>query len=171
MVLQVHAVYTPTYLSPPSPIPQSSNPTEADIVAALGLAAGTDIGDLLYKSDNGSTMFSTVIASSGPKGAQTATLTYTGGSPAPTLTYIVVKDGQAGYTIWNASGWNGSDTIQVNNQGLVANKNGNLAAISHVAVYGTPGTPPPSVPDASTTMALLGMAFVGVESFRRMIKK
>lgn len=167
MVLEAKA-YVPTYLSPE--VAQASNPTESEIIAALadrGVVV-SDLGSSLYKSDEPGTLFSTSIVTDGQsQGLRTATLTYNGGNPVPQLTYIIVKDGKAGYTIWDASTWDGTPII-VDNRDLWANRN-NRAAISHIQVWGGGGTT--SVPDPSTTVALLGIALLSVESFRRLNRK
>ena len=173
--LQASAVlYTPVYLQPPSPVPQSSNPTDAEVAAALGITVA-DLGGMLYKvtppsaEEVGAALFSTVFAPTPPPaGEQTAVLTYTGTLPAPKLSYIMVKDGRAGWTIWSAGGWNGSDDIQVDNRDLW-NPNGTaLSGISHIAVYGKFTST--KVPDGATTAMLLGLVMVGVGSCKRFIR-
>jgi hypothetical protein len=167
MVIEAKA-YVPTYLAPE--VAQAANPSESEIIAALADRGVTvsDLGDSLYKSDSGGTMFSTSIETQPQsQGLRIATLTYNGGTPLPDLTYIIVKDGKAGYTIWDAATWDGSPIV-VDNRDLWANRN-NRAAISHIQVWGNGGGT--SVPDPSTTIALLGIALLGVESFRRLNRK
>lgn len=175
MAIQASAgIFYPTYLLNP-PIPQASNPTVSDLIAVLeanGLS--TDIGSQLYKSDVGpASLFQTTIESSTPPaGGLTATLDYVGGSPVPQLTYIIVKDGNAGWTLWGASNWDGDSDIVVDNRGLWNKPGTALSGISHITIFGKPGTPPPpppppGLPDSGSTLALLGFGLIGIEMLRR----
>ena len=179
VALEAGAVlYTPTLLQPPSPVPQASNPTIADVAAALGVSVA-NVGTMLYKwtpgnpgtEDGNASLFDTTIANSAPPaGEQTLTITYTGASLAPLLSYIVVKDGRAGWTVWSAASWNGLDQIQVDNRELWNPTHNALSGISHVAIYGGGYRPPTRVPDGATTAMLLGIAMVGVGSCKRFIR-
>jgi hypothetical protein len=164
MALQVQAVFMPDYIAPPSPVQQSSNPTDADIIAALGITA-EQLGGLLYKSDEGGGPFNTeIVKSEPPAGALTATLTYTGDPMPVTLTYIIVKDGKAGWTIWDASDWNVVDAIQVDNRDLWNPEMKALCDISHIAIY---GTRVPHVPDGGFSFVLLGLGLLSAAGLKR----
>ena len=90
-----------------------------------------------------------------------ATITYTGGNIVGATAWLLVKDGNnnPAWYLFNLTtlGWNGTDVLQLT--GFWPGS----GAISHVALYGTPGT---SVPDAGTTMALLGLG-IGALGFAR----
>jgi hypothetical protein len=93
------------------------------------------------------------------------TITYVG---APAISanpvYLLVKDGNhnPAWYLYDITGWNGTDVIQGEN--FWPQRGG----ISHVTIYGTPGTPPPpSVPDGGATLLLLGSAVAGLGLIRR----
>jgi len=173
-VLSANALnYTPTYL-PNNPIVQASNPSNADVLAAWQAALNdptATLGSLLYKwtpstgaEDGITSLFSSSMVT-GAQNLQNVDLNYTGGSPAPILTAIYVKDGRAGWTLWDARTWNDSfSDILVSNTGLWNNEN-NMANISHVAVFGT--TQRTSVPDGASALLLLSIGMLGLETLRR----
>ncbi len=165
--------YTPTFL-PNNPIVQASNPTDAEVLAAWQAALGdptATIGSLLYKwtpstgAEEGNTGLFSSSMTTGLQNLQSVDLNYTGGAPAPTLTAIYVKDGRAGWTLWDARTWNSTfSDILVDNQGLWNNAN-NMADISHVAVFGVREST--SVPDGSSALMLLSVSLIGLETLRR----
>jgi hypothetical protein len=93
-----------------------------------------------------------------------ATITYNGGSIVGPTAYLLVKDGNqtpAWYLFdLTALGWDGIDTLNLTDF-WPAN-----GAISHVTLYGTTG-PGTSVPDAGSTLALLGCAIGSIGLIRR----
>lgn len=163
MTLQVQAVFIPDFLqkvTPGSPY----NTQATDITVALGISP-IQLGELLYLSNGGDNLFTTVIATTPPPpGEQTATLTYDGIPMTLILTYIVVKDYKAGWTLWDASDWNGVDAIQVDNRDLWNPKLNALSGISHIAIY---GTSVPSVPDGGLSFVLLGLGMLSVTGLKR----
>jgi hypothetical protein len=169
---QVMAIpFNPTYLSPPRG--GAPNPTDQDVADELEITLA-QLGSLLSKSDGAVGDFSySIVNSAPPAGERTATITYAGALPGPALTYIVVKDGLAGWTLWDASAWNPAihDSIIVDNRDLWNPPGNSLQGISHIAIYGNPRSgeipPPPSVPDGGTTLLLLGAALGGFGVLRR----
>lgn len=99
-----------------------------------------------------------------------ATITYTGGNIVGPTAYMVVKDGNAdpAWYLFNLTAltWNGQETLNLS--GFWAGVTG---SISHISLYGIstpPGDiPPPSVPDSSSTVALIGLAFMALSFFKR----
>ena len=92
-----------------------------------------------------------------------ATIEYDGGpSISGNPIYLLVKDGAAHDPVWyvfDISGWNGTDTIELT--GFWPQQ----GAISHVSIYtGGGGT---QVPDAGSTLALLGLALTSIGVLRR----
>lgn len=174
MALNASALnYTPTFL-PNNPIVQAANPTDAQVLAAWQAALSdptATIGSLLYTwtpstgVETGNAGLFSSSMTTGAQNLQSVDLNYTGGTPAPTLTAIYVKDGRAGWTLWDARTWNSSfSDILVDNQGLWNNAN-NMANISHVAVFGVRTTT--SVPDGASALMLLSMGMLGLETLRR----
>lgn len=91
-------------------------------------------------------------------------ITYDGGAfVTGTPIYLVIKDGDHDprWYIFDISGWNGKETITFEDfwsgQG----------AISHVGIYGAGST---SVPDAGSSVALLGLALTSLGLFRRKLQ-
>jgi hypothetical protein len=90
------------------------------------------------------------------------TITYVGGSAiSANPVYLLVKDGNnnPAWYLFNITGWNGTDVIT--GSGFWP-QNG---AISHVSIYGTPGTT--TVPDGGLTLVLLGASVAGLGLLRR----
>jgi hypothetical protein len=127
--------------------------------AQLTLAYKNDVGGGEQGSFAGSyqtTYFNTPLD---PKDAE---IKYTGGTAiSGNPIYLLVKDGNQTpiWYIFNISSWNGTDIINLRDfwpsQG----------AISHVTIFtGGGGT---SVPDAGSTLALLGVALTGLGLLRR----
>jgi hypothetical protein len=163
--------------SPAGPFGGDGNPSLAEVQAAAQTAFGisaANIGSLLYKAEGGSLTsesgnagyFSiSKVNSAPPEGEQTATITYTGPSALDLdLSVILVKDGQAGWTLWDARTWTSAfDTIVVDNSLLWNNPNA-LGGISNIQIFGKTGT---SVPDGGATAALLGIGVLGLAAVRR----
>ena len=139
----------------------------AEIQANLGINLS---GSELYKENAGdgfdSGSFSGSYSTAFTPNAGDAsgfTITYTGGAMiSANPVYLLVKDGNnnPAWYLFDITGWNGTDVIQ--GSGFWP-ANG---AISHVSIYGTPGTPP-SVPDGGLTLALLGASVAGLGMLRR----
>ena len=151
----------------PSSAPQWSgdlpkNPNADDVEAITGTSANLTVA---YKQDFGGgeegmggsydTSFSPALD------PNNATITYTGGSYITgTPIYLLVKDGNhtPRWYIFDISGWNGTETINL--EGFWASG----GAISHVSIYNPGGT---SVPDAGSSLALLGLALTSIGFLRR----
>jgi hypothetical protein len=97
-----------------------------------------------------------------------ATITYVGGSIVAPPSWLLVKDGNAepAWYLFHLNdgvvGWDGTETLVLENFWA-----GTTGAISHVTLYGTPGT---SVPDGGMTLAFLGAALFGLETLRRRLR-
>jgi hypothetical protein len=150
----------------------SSNPTSAEIAAALGITVA-QLGSSIYKFDAPSTesgntgLFDVSISPSvPPPGAQTATITVNG---SVTIGYILVKDGTGGSCVWTVNqAFVAGDTILVDNEDLfLPNNPDTVGAISHVDIFGG-GT---NVPDAGSGLMLLGMGLMALEGVRRRFAK
>jgi hypothetical protein len=162
-------------------VTQTGNPSRAELAAELLsrniIVNASELGTLIYKINTpnneevGGGLFQTVIAT-GANNLQTATLTYTGGTPLPELTFVVVKAANQ-YSVFDARDWDGG-TLVVDNRGLFAGQSDNLADISNIQVYGGPGgngpppPPPTGVPDGGGTLAMLGLALIGLASASRL---
>jgi hypothetical protein len=140
------------------------------------IASAGEVGTLLYlfetngnNEEVGAGLFETTIVT-GANNLQTATLTYTGGTPVPDLSFVVVFAANQ-WSVFDARDWDGG-TLVVDNRGLVGGQSPNLADISNIRVYGGPGgngpPPPTGVPDGGGTLAMLGLALIGLASASRM---
>jgi hypothetical protein len=117
---------------------------------------GVDSGSLAGSYDT--TYFNT------PTDPEDAKIEYKGGpivSGSPI--YLLVKDGNNDpiWYIFDITGWNGTETIELENFWP------NQGAISHVSIYGTGTT---NVPDAGSSVALLGLALTSVSLLRRKLQ-
>ena len=164
---------------------QSSNPSVSDITTALGNAGwSTTLGSLLYKDERGQTasgsenqqffanvnesgsLASSYVTTSGlannNAGGFPIMIDYTGGTVAD-ATYLLVKDGNLGSYVFDLSGWNGTDEIDIYNI-FYPGKN-DVTGVSHVEFFGSAATT--SVPEPSTIVAgaLLLLPF-GVSTLR-----
>lgn len=119
----------------------------------------------LYKAEPGTTIsesgdlaesYDTVFSpSTDPKGVS---ITYTGGDFVGPIAYLLVKDGKAGWFLYNLTslGWNGTENISIT--GLYPTN----GSVSHISLYGS-STPTP-IPAAAW---LLGSGLVGLVTIRR----
>ena len=92
---------------------------------------------------------------------ESGTIKYdTGAYITGTPIYLVLKDGNHDprWYIFDISGWNGVETITFENFWA------GQGAISHVAIYGGGRT---SVPDAGSSLALMGLALTSIGFLRR----
>jgi hypothetical protein len=108
-----------------------------------------------FKSSYSTTYYNT---SSDPEDAR---IRYTGGSDITgNPLYLLVKDGNHTpvWYIFDISAWNGTETIYLQDFWPGG------GAISHVTIFSGEGT---TVPDAGSTLALLGVALTGVGFLRR----
>lgn len=151
---------TPTTATWQGSVPK--NPDANDLETITGTSAQLE---LAYKANVGGSEEGSfadsyrMTSSSDPSDAE---IRY-GSGPAITGTpiYLVVKDGDNNpiWYVFNISTWNGTERIDLRdfwpNQG----------AISYVAIYNGSGST--SVPDAGSTLALLGAALTGVGFLRR----
>lgn len=99
--------------------------------------------------------YTTVFAAT-PTDPSAATVTWDGGAFIPATAYMLVKDGSQ-IPAWylfdlSALGWDGKHTLELT--GFWPNQ----GAISHVAFY-SGQSDIPGVPDGSSTIAMLGLAF------------
>ena len=168
MTLSAHAIsFTPTS----SPLDSGDDSSQSVINTAI--AAWASEATLLYKatpsergggSEDGSfansynTTYGTLTTAS-------AIIAYNG--PTAIISnsvYVLIKDGniKAGpntpittsWYFYNVPGWNGTDSINFSNY-----FNGNQGKISHISIYGNPGS---KVPDGGSTLALIGLALAGL---------
>lgn len=130
----------------------------------LGLAANVTqtIGGELYKTS--STDYSGTVAESGAFKMNTTdagfSLTVSG------YDYVLAKyDGLNGGSVLFYVG-GGSITLPETSESLWVNPASNGYGISHWTGFG-PGTPPPSVPDAGSTLAMVGAAIGSLGFLRR----
>lgn len=163
---------------------QASDPSTSDITTALSNAGwDTTLGSLLYKAgrDDSGEQFTANINESGPLESSYATtsgaasdnsggypivISYTGGTVA-VATYLVVKDGNLGAFIFDLSGWNGTEEIDIYNLfDFSAHPKKDVKGVSHVEFFGSEGHTT-SVPEPSTIVAgaLLLLPF-GVSTVR-----
>jgi hypothetical protein len=140
------------------------NPDANDVENITGTSAQLS---LAYKDNQGGSeegsftgSYSTAYFNS-PTDPKDAKITYTGG---PVITgnpiYLLVKDGNHTPTwyIFNISSWNGTELLDLQDFWPGG------GAISHVNIFTGNGT---SVPDAGSTLALMGLALTGLGLLRR----
>lgn len=158
----------------PTTVPQWTGTTTANQSAAQIAALVGYVGTLsevyiqnVGGSEGGSfaSSYTTTFYNS-PSDPMDARIEYDG-NPDPVITgspiYLYVKDGNQtpAFYVFDISTWNRTDDIYIQNFWP------NQGAISHVTILTGTGTPPSQVPDGGATLAVLGMALVGVESLRR----
>jgi len=140
-------------------------------VNSMGTLVGTFSGntpngpDTFYKFNKSgleegtaTSTFATVIGA----GGTSATITWNGSQPL--LDFLYLK--AATYFVkWDISNFNDGvyDSITVANLGLITNRNNISQGISHVQIEGGLS----QVPDGGATLALLGLALVGLVLVRR----
>jgi hypothetical protein len=76
--------------------------------------------------------------------------------------YVLIKDGDLGWSFWDISGWNGTDAIEFSSF-----YGGNQGKISHVTIYG----PSSAVPDGGLTVMLLGLGVGSLALFSRKFRQ
>lgn len=179
---------------PTSYVPPQSNPGSAsDIlpylqgssIAAYAAATLSDVGSLLFKWEQGtagdtgplSSSYDVVNQVNGGQGG--ATIEYGSGSLVDTSqpAWLVVKGGQQGFVLYDLDSfgskgvnWDGVMDLVFTNAGLL--KNGNLQAVSNIAVWGvlkTGGTPEggPGVVPEPASLAVWGLGVLGLAGVRR----
>jgi hypothetical protein len=167
MALNANALLlTPTDADWQGSIPK--NPKADDIETITGTSSQLT---LLYKNDQGVGEEGSLAGSydtsyfNTPTDPKDAKIEYTGGSSVSgSPIYLLVKDGNSNpiWYVFDITGWNGTDTIDLQNfwpeQG----------AISHVSIYGTETRT--NVPDAGSSVALLGLALTSVGLLRRKLQ-
>jgi hypothetical protein len=149
---QAILVVDPTQPAPVTFFQKNGNVT-ADYIQTLTGDTVTEVykqnvGGAEESDDFASSYTTTFTPPSNPTGA---TIVYNGGAfITGDPIYLLAKDGSTGHYLWDITGWDGKETIEIS--GLYPGGNG---SISHVSIFTGGGT---SVPDAGTTLALLGMA-------------
>ena len=134
--------------------PGNINPER--ISDAVGVAEAS-VGSMLYKDNRGGSeegSFSASYATTFQNGGVgTTVITWGGPGVIGSPTYLVLKPGNLDSYVWDISGWNGTDTIEIPYPWSP-----NVNAVSHVEIYGTLAV----VPEPSTYIAgaLLGLPFV-----------
>jgi VPDSG-CTERM motif len=153
----------------PATLPQwtGNQTSQSDIDAIIGplIAPSTEVykQDVGAGSDGGSLAgsYETTFSNSESDPAN-ALIHYVGGPTGTGHAYLLVKDGSqtpAWYLFdLTALGWNGTDDLVLS--GFWPNQ----GAISHVSLYDGAGT---GVPDAGTTLALLGVGISALGFARR----
>ena len=164
LALNAHALL----LTPSSPGWQGSTPKNPDADAIETITGTAAQLTQAYKDNVGGSEGGTLAGSYQTTYSNTSTdpqdaqIRYTGGAfITGTPIYLLVKDGSATPTwyVFNISSWSGKETITLD--GFWPQQ----GAISHVSIYtGGGGT---SVPDAGSTLALLGAALTGLGLIRR----
>jgi hypothetical protein len=98
-----------------------------------------------------------------------ARITWINGAPSINSlpVYALIKDGISvpNWYVFDISGWNGMDTIEVSGFFIGAKQ---TRDISHVSIYGNQIQTTTRVPDGASTVAILGIAIVGLAGLRRM---
>lgn len=142
-----------------------NNPSADDIETITGTSAQLTLAykDNVGGSEEGSftSSYKTTYFNT-PTDPQDATIEYVGGSTiSGNPIYLLVKDGNQVpiWYIFNISAWNGTETIDL--KGFWPDQ----GAISHVSIYtGEGGT---QVPDAGSSLALMGLALTSIGLLRR----
>lgn len=139
-----------------------ANQNASDLETIIGLAAGTLTE--VYKQNVGGTEEKAFAASYATTfdsllDAADATITYDG-APDPVITggriFVYAKDGTPRpHYVWEITGWNGTDTISIQDLYLTGG-----GSISHVSIFATAGTT--NVPEGGATIALLGLALASL---------
>ena len=163
MAINAHALL----LKPVNATWQGSVPSNPDANAVETITGTSAQLTLAYKHDHGdgeegtfSGSYSTAYFNT-PADPEDAKITYTGG---PVITgnpiYLLVKDGNHDpiWYVFDISSWNGTELIDLQDFWPGG------GAISHVTIFSGEGT---TVPDAGSTLALLGVALTGVGFLRR----
>ena len=159
----------------PDTMPQTTGTqtSQAQINAAIAPIIGT--ATELYKQDVGGSESGslagsyTATFSNTPGDPSNALITYDGGSIVGDTAWLLVKDGNnnPAWYLFNLTdlGWNGTDDV------ILTGFWPDNGAISHVALYGTTGGGGNGVPDAGSSLALLGLALMGLAGIRQRIAR
>jgi hypothetical protein len=158
--------YDPTYL-PPLNGPPGDPAIERityDLLNHGVISHASELGCFLYKiekpnveSGNVDLFNGSITQTALPGGVHRSVLTYTGGGPAPMLTFLIVNNDNVGYTVWDARSWTPVFTsISVDNRGLRRVGSTNLRPIYSVQVF---GLCPVKVSDSGHTGFMLGAMF------------
>jgi len=164
----------PISLTPSSPsVASGSDTSQAAINGKISAWVGQL--DILYKavqggspSEEGSFMGSYSTQYGIPLPKASATITYDG-APDPYINtnpvYLLIKGGNVNlplleWYLFDISGWNGMETIQLSNF-----YGGNQGKISHISIYGGESTT--NVPDGGSTAVLLGVSLLGLSFVAR----
>lgn len=146
-----------------------SNPTEAQIAAALGVTVA-NLAPNVFKQDRDGSKYSGFLAGSyevvynPDNGEGTATITWVTDAwfVSPTeFIWLLAKDGKGGHYLWNLTGiWDGKEQI------FIEDLWGSKYSFSHISIGGTP------VPEPTTMVAgaLLLLPF-GASAIRMLRKK
>lgn len=123
----------------------------------------------LYKINRDATLSETgpakdTFSGSFSGGNLVATIQFNG--PSPDLSYVALKSGNE-WVYWDVSAVNFNlyDCLQITNNGILTNKHGISQAISHISLWGTPGTE--RVADGGGLVLMLGLALTSVGLIRR----
>ena len=147
---------------------QGSIPNNPDAEAVETITGTSAELTLAYKDNVGGSEEGTFTGSysteyfNTPLDPKDAKITYTGG---PAISgnpiYLLVKDGNSTpiWYIFNISTWNGIETIDLQDFWPGG------GAISHVSIFNSDGGT--SVPDAGSTLGLMGVALAGLGLLRR----
>jgi|SRR5688572_921698 len=164
MALNANALLlTPATATWQGSIPNNPDPDAVEVItgtsAQLTLAYKDNVGgseEGSFASSYKTTYFNT------PLDPQDAEISYTGGSIITgSPIYLLVKDGNQTpiWYIFDISGWNGTERIDLNSFWP------SEGAISHVSILsGSGGT---RVPDAGSSLMLMGLALTSLGAFRR----
>jgi len=147
-------------------LPKNPNPDDVETITGTSSQL-----TLLYKSDVGGAdsgslpnSYDTTYFNS-PTDPKDAKIEYKGGAiVSGSPIYLLVKDGNHDpiWYIFDITGWNGTETIDLQNFWP------GEGAISHVSILGTETTT--RVPDAGSSLALLGLALTSVGLLRRKLQ-
>lgn len=169
----------------------SHDPSVDEIISAINAATDggiSSLGDLLYKvngtidaKDPGTSLEVGKLAESyttapdpwDQNSVLPIKITHVMGTDFAKASFLLVKDGNEGSYVYDISGWNGTDEIDVYN--VFYPKKPDASGTSHIEFFGSIGKVPPpnvvAVPEPSTVLAgmllLLPFGVSTVKSLRR----